>query len=219
MVQAFSLQFRIFENRAHSKHLMVLRTNPLSTANLPEAWLEIPNAQAKNMNRCRQFFAALKTADMAVQNIVATEHHFRSLSRDILVLRAASNVISPYLSQVKLEESTWEKLVRALSERGLLLACMLAEIENYEKVHKAIQTTIGTMTTTHLFSSPLRQSLLLPRNCDKKLNKRKRIEASSPIAFSKDRANVFVTEFGYSKIESYQKTFSTMYRRKRHAEL
>ena len=93
-------------------------------------------AKKSEYERCRQFFAALKNADMAMQRIAKTNEQFRRLSRDILVLRAASKEVLPLLSHVKLEDLTWEKLVLALSERDIFLACGISWIHGMEKMHK-----------------------------------------------------------------------------------
>ena len=93
-------------------------------------------AKKQEYDGYRQFFAALKNADMAVQNMATMNQNFRSLSRCILVLRAASKELLPVLSQLKLEEVTWEKLALALSEFDLLLDQRMERLEFYLDIYQ-----------------------------------------------------------------------------------
>lgn len=75
---------------------------------------------------------------MAMQAIATMNHRLRSLSRDILVLRATYKVILPSLGQVLDDDDvTWGMLVAAMSERDTFLARMMEGIVEDEKVVEA----------------------------------------------------------------------------------
>lgn len=98
------------------------------------------SASYTEIDRCRQYFAALEDADMAVQSIATMNHHFRGLSRDILVLRAAAHEdVLPSLRWVPPDELTWKKLVGVLGERDrdIFVMCTMVGFVEYEKLMKA----------------------------------------------------------------------------------